>query len=946
MATAREVLQLVITGDGKQAVAEMKRVGTAAQTELGSAQRSAAAVGASMMKTGALVAAGGAAVVYGLKQTSDAYIQAGRETLKLQRLTGGTAEDMSRLRYVAQATGVGVDTLSTAVIRLSKSSQGSGGKSALAELGVDMNDASGNARPVVDVLADLATKFESLPNGIEKNAYALKLFGRGGADLLPLLNRGGEGIDALAAKADALGLTLDQTDLDNVKAYGQAQRDLSASFQALEIQVGKTVFPVFAQVLQTTTDTVSGLTEAFAGLPDPLKDTLGLVAALGGVVAIAGGSLVFLSGAAMKASTNLKAADGTLNGYGRALGVVTTAALALAAAQAVVSAGNAAFGFDQQQTDEINAAIASLDDGEAALASFTDATITQAKKLSLTDLPKIIGSWAGLGGGMISLPGLENLQPAADAQAALNQLIAASPEAATSALNALETYTAGLDKNSREYADNTAFIERNRASMATAAAAGDELAGAQDGVGDAASGATARLASMNYQLERTSDAAEGALPGLQQYAKDVADTVSPFLDLADANSRLADAEENAAEVASMSSKDIVDANRNVVSARRSLTDANKNLADAQAELNDVLNDDPMFGLKSVSPEQEIADARNRLAEANRRLAANPGDALALTMRDTAVLDLEDASKRAQDEKRNAEQRADDIKNAQDRVSDAQQGVQDATVGLSDAQTAYNDVLGKHGTKSKEYADASREVIQAQIDVQTATANLAQYLVDNGITSVDAMNEQLDRWIALGGPTATAAQTFKDQLDGLAGAAITYAAALGLVNAQMAQPGLGAFPIFGAKGILGPYSGTIPNLGGSRGGGSGGGGGGSFAAGGYITGPGSGTSDSILAMLSNGEYVIPANVVDMYGVAYFDRLKKGTKMGYARGGIVGRYAPTQSGGGRRDQGDLNMGGVTVQVIARNDDLAGAAVVQSLRNVARRSGRGLRATERLI
>lgn len=62
----------------------------------------------------------------------------------------------------------------------------------------------------------------------------------------------------------------------------------------------------------------------------------------------------------------------------------------------------------------------------------------------------------------------------------------------------------------------------------------------------------------------------------------------------------------------------------------------------------------------------------------------------------------------------------------------------------------------------------------------------------------------------------------------------------------------------------------------------------FAAGGYISGPGSGTSDSIPAMLSNGEYVIRSAAVDRIGVAALNRLNK---MGhFADGGIVG------SGGG--------------------------------------------------
>lgn len=56
-----------------------------------------------------------------------------------------------------------------------------------------------------------------------------------------------------------------------------------------------------------------------------------------------------------------------------------------------------------------------------------------------------------------------------------------------------------------------------------------------------------------------------------------------------------------------------------------------------------------------------------------------------------------------------------------------------------------------------------------------------------------------------------------------------------------------------------------------------------AAGGYISGPGTATSDSIPAMLSNGEYVVRAAAVDRYGK---DFLHKINAMRYADGGYVG------------------------------------------------------------
>jgi lambda family phage tail tape measure protein len=60
-----------------------------------------------------------------------------------------------------------------------------------------------------------------------------------------------------------------------------------------------------------------------------------------------------------------------------------------------------------------------------------------------------------------------------------------------------------------------------------------------------------------------------------------------------------------------------------------------------------------------------------------------------------------------------------------------------------------------------------------------------------------------------------------------------------------------------------------------------------ASGGYISGAGSSTSDSIPAMISNGEYVIQASSVQKYGKSFFDALNSGRGRGFASGGYAGQ-----------------------------------------------------------
>lgn len=61
--------------------------------------------------------------------------------------------------------------------------------------------------------------------------------------------------------------------------------------------------------------------------------------------------------------------------------------------------------------------------------------------------------------------------------------------------------------------------------------------------------------------------------------------------------------------------------------------------------------------------------------------------------------------------------------------------------------------------------------------------------------------------------------------------------------------------------------------------------GAFAAGGLVRGPGSGTSDSILARLSNGEFVLREAAVRYYGAGMLSRINALQLPRFAEGGLV-------------------------------------------------------------
>lgn len=183
-------------------------VGKAAQ-QMTRLSKEAAKIGAAI---GASVGTGLVAVGALVKQSIDA----ADATSKMAQSLGLATEEMSRLAYAAELSGLSQEQLGASLGKLSKlaGDAAAGGKTAndvFTAMGVKVTDANGKLRPTSDLLGDVADKFSQYEDGAAKTALAMEVFGKSGAQMIPFLNQGRDGLSELAEEADVLGLTLTQS---------------------------------------------------------------------------------------------------------------------------------------------------------------------------------------------------------------------------------------------------------------------------------------------------------------------------------------------------------------------------------------------------------------------------------------------------------------------------------------------------------------------------------------------------------------------------------------------------------------------------------------------------------------------------------------------------------------------------------------------------------------
>lgn len=228
------------------------------------------AIAAGLLEVGTAVTA--------FTSTASAAEDLGISVSKLERLTGGTAEQMSVFAFAGQQTGVATDSLGKAIRKLS-TDMDNGGKG-LAEIGVSATNSDGSLRDTYDVLGDVADAFQNMGDGADKTAVATKLFGRSGSDLIPMFEEGKAGLEDYRQEAERFGLVLDQSGVQKAREAKNAQRDMSAAWQGASTSLGQTTLPILTQLTEGFTYSITELEKMpgqIANIPGHIAEFVGQI---------------------------------------------------------------------------------------------------------------------------------------------------------------------------------------------------------------------------------------------------------------------------------------------------------------------------------------------------------------------------------------------------------------------------------------------------------------------------------------------------------------------------------------------------------------------------------------------------------------------------------------------------------------------------------------------
>lgn len=230
---------------------------------------------------GTAVSIVGAGVATALRSAINTADDMGEMAQKL----GVPVESLTALKHAAKILGVEFEGLQAGLLKLSRGMADSPEK--FEKLGISVRDAKGELRPTADVLRELADRFQAMPDGAEKTALAMDVFGKSGAAMIPMLNAGSQGITALMEEARKMGLVISQETADSAGRFNENLDKLKASAEGLALVVAAQLAPVLEQISGFLVD----IAMAFQTLSPAAQEFIAWAA---GLTVILGPVIIFL----------------------------------------------------------------------------------------------------------------------------------------------------------------------------------------------------------------------------------------------------------------------------------------------------------------------------------------------------------------------------------------------------------------------------------------------------------------------------------------------------------------------------------------------------------------------------------------------------------------------------------------------------------------------------
>ena len=190
---------------------------------------------------GPMITAAAAAMAYATARIITSTAKWGDEIAKNAKRLEVTTEFLSEMEHAAKLSGAEMANLNAGLRRMARSaSDASFGlmtqKRAFDSLGVSVTDSTGRLKSVEALFTEVADKISRMDDATRKAAVAQEIFGRGGTELLVLLNQGADGLKKMREEAVRLGGSLSPEQAKKFEEFADSVTRIQTAWKGLLIE--------------------------------------------------------------------------------------------------------------------------------------------------------------------------------------------------------------------------------------------------------------------------------------------------------------------------------------------------------------------------------------------------------------------------------------------------------------------------------------------------------------------------------------------------------------------------------------------------------------------------------------------------------------------------------------------------------------------------------------
>lgn len=259
---------LIDNEKANKSIAETTKKGSTMGQKVGGALSN---IGKFAAKTGAAVVGGASVITGALTAVANTTATTADTFDKSSLRTGIQVEELQRLKYAADQSGVSLESIEKSAKklndRLGEVSEGNQNTADMfKKLDVNVKDSNGNLRDSTSIYNDVLHKLADMGDSAEATAIGTDLFGKAFVDMKPLLAAGSEGIKELTSRADELGIVMSEDAVKSGVVFGDSLADIKSAAGGIINQLGSALIPVAQTFLDLILENIPTIKEFLSTL--------------------------------------------------------------------------------------------------------------------------------------------------------------------------------------------------------------------------------------------------------------------------------------------------------------------------------------------------------------------------------------------------------------------------------------------------------------------------------------------------------------------------------------------------------------------------------------------------------------------------------------------------------------------------------------------------------